>query len=215
MSLLVYLIAGLATGWLLGWWFGSKQSKEAQKASRGLEVDKRVLQEQLNASMATVQQGEQQRQSYEARLLQLSTELSASQTIQQQLREQLGAQDEQLREMLDKMQLQFKTMANAIFEDKSKQFTEQNRAQLDQVLQPLRDRLRDFEQAVQTTHKESIEKQAGLFNELRNLKELNQQMSEEARNLTRALKGESKTQGNWGEVVLQRILERSGLTLNQ
>jgi DNA recombination protein RmuC len=215
MSLLVYLIAGLATGWLLGWWFGSKQSKEAQKASQGLEVDKRVLQEQLNASMATVQQGEQQRQSYEARLLQLSTELSASQTIQQQLREQLGAQDEQLREMLDKMQLQFKTMANAIFEDKSKQFTEQNRAQLDQVLQPLRDRLRDFEQAVQTTHKESIEKQAGLFNELRNLKELNQQMSEEARNLTRALKGESKTQGNWGEVVLQRILERSGLTLNQ
>lgn len=215
MSLVVYLVAGLATGLLLGWWFGNKQAKEALAISQGLEVDKRVLQEQLSSAIASQQQGEQQRQVIEARILQLSTELSASQTIQQQLREQLGAQDEQLREMLDKMQLQFKTMANAIFEDKSKQFTEQNRAQLDQVLQPLRDRLRDFEQAVQTTHKESIEKQAGLFNELRNLKELNQQMSEEARNLTRALKGESKTQGNWGEVVLQRILERSGLTLNQ
>lgn len=215
MTLLIYLLAGLASGAILGWWIGNKQLKQAEAALQASEVERRVLQEKVESARLAQQQATQQQQAADARLLQLSTELSAAQTVQEQLRQQLGAQDEQLREMLEKMQLQFKTMANAIFEDKTKQFTEQNRTQLDQVLQPLRDRLRDFEQTVQATHKESIEKQAGLFHELRNIKELNRQMSEEARNLTRALKGESKTQGNWGEMVLQRILERSGLTLNQ
>lgn len=215
MTLVIYLLAGLATGVIVGWWFGRKQSISALEALQASEVERRVLQERVEAARMAQEQTLQLHQVAEARLLQLSTELSAANTVQDQLRQQLGAQDEQLREMLEKMQLQFKTMANAIFEDKTRQFTEQNRTQLDQVLQPLRDRLRDFEQTVQATHKESIEKQAGLFHELRNIKELNRQMSEEARSLTRALKGETKTQGNWGEMVLQRILERSGLTINQ
>lgn len=215
MSLLVYLLAGLATGIICGWWFGRRQLVKSTEDLQTLEVDRRVLQEKVESAHLAHRQTTEQLQHANARVLELSTELSASQTVQEQLRHQIGAQDEQLREMLEKMQLQFKTMANAIFEDKTRQFTEQNKHQLDQVLQPLRDRLRDFEQTVQATHKESIEKQAGLFHELRNIKELNKQMSEEARNLTRALKGETKTQGNWGEMVLQRILERSGLTLNQ
>lgn len=215
MSLLVYLLAGLASGLILGWFLGRKEASAAVLALQSAEVEKRVLQEKVEAAKLQQTQLEQQRQTASDKLLQLSTELSAAQTIQEQLRQQLGAQDEHLREMLEKMQLQFRTMAASILEDKSKQFTEHNKSQLDQLLQPLRDRLRDFEQTVQSTHKESIEKQAGLFNELRNLKELNRQMSDEARNLTRALKGETKTQGNWGEMVLQRILERSGLSLNQ
>lgn len=215
MSLLVYLLAGLATGLILGWFFGRKEAVTATNALQTAEVEKRVLQEKVDAARNQQTHLEAQNQAAADKMLQLSTELSAALTIQEQLRQQLGAQDEHLREMLEKMQLQFRSMASSILEDKSKQFTEHNKSQLDQLLQPLRDRLRDFEQTVQSTHKESIEKQAGLFNELRNLKELNRQMSEEARSLTRALKGETKTQGNWGEVVLQRILERSGLTLNQ
>ena len=215
MTLIMYLLAGLATGVILGWWIGRKQSESALAAFQASEVECRVLQERVDAARMAHEQASQMHQAAETRLIQLSSELSAANTVQEQLRQQLGAQDEQLRDMLEKMQLQFKAMANAIFEDKTKQFTEQNRTQLDQVLQPLRDRLRDFEQTVQVTHKESIEKQAGLFHELRSIKELNRQMSEEARNLTRALKGETKTQGNWGEMVLQRILERSGLTINQ
>jgi DNA recombination protein RmuC len=215
MSLLVYLLAGLATGLILGWFFGRKEAAAATNALQTAEVEKRVLQEKVDAARHQQTHLEAQNQAAADKMLQLSTELSAALTIQEQLRQQLGAQDEHLREMLEKMQLQFRSMASSILEDKSKQFTEHNKSQLDQLLQPLRDRLRDFEQTVQSTHKESIEKQAGLFNELRNLKELNRQMSEEARSLTRALKGETKTQGNWGEVVLQRILERSGLTLNQ
>lgn len=215
MSLLIYLLAGLATGLIAGWLMGRREATKAVSMLQSAEVEKRVLLEKVEEAKLQHARLEQQQQASAEKMLQLSTELSAAQTVQQQLRQQLGAQDEQLREMLEKMQLQFKTMASSILEDKSRQFTEHNKSQLDQLLQPLRDRLRDFEQTVQSTHKESIEKQAGLFNELRNLKELNRQMSEEARNLTRALKGETKTQGNWGEMVLQRILERSGLTINQ
>lgn len=215
MSLLIYLLAGLATGLIAGWLMGRREATKAVSMLQSAEVEKRVLLEKVEEAKLQLSRFEQQQQASAEKMLQLSTELSAAQTVQQQLRQQLGAQDEQLREMLEKMQLQFKTMASSILEDKSRQFTEHNKSQLDQLLQPLRDRLRDFEQTVQSTHKESIEKQAGLFNELRNLKELNRQMSEEARNLTRALKGETKTQGNWGEMVLQRILERSGLTINQ
>lgn len=215
MSLLVYLLAGLATGLILGWFFGRKEAGTATAALQSAEVEKRILQEKVEAARTQLAHQEGQNQAAADKMLQLSAELSAAQTIQEQLRQQLGAQNEHLHDMLEKMQLQFRTMAASILEDKSKQFTEHNKTQLDQLLQPLRERLRDFEQTVQSTHKESIEKQAGLFNELRNLKELNRQMSEEAKNLTRALKGETKTQGNWGEMVLQRILERSGLTLNQ
>lgn len=215
MSLLIYLLAGLATGLIACWLMGRREATKAVSMLQSAEVEKRVLLEKVEEAKLQHARLEQQQQASAEKMLQLSTELSAAQTVQQQLRQQLGAQDEQLREMLEKMQLQFKTMASSILEDKSRQFTEHNKSQLDQLLQPLRDRLRDFEQTVQSTHKESIEKQAGLFNELRNLKELNRQMSEEARNLTRALKGETKTQGNWGEMVLQRILERSGLTINQ
>ncbi len=215
MSLLVYLLAGLACGLIAGWFIGQGKAKAAVAAAQDKEIEMRVLLQKHEAAREALIQLEQQKKEAETRILQLSTDLSAAQTVQTQLRQQLGAQDQQLREMLEKMQLQFQRMASTILDDKSKQFTEHNKTQLDQLLQPLRDRLRDFEQTVQNTHKESLEKQAGLFHELRNIKELNRQMSEEARNLTRALKGESKTQGNWGEMVLQRILERSGLGLNQ
>src|SRR5690606_28427411 len=94
---------------------------------------------------------------------------------------------------------------------KSRKFTEQNKSNLVDMLKPLGEKIVEFEKRVDQTHKESIEKNASLFNELKNLKELNLQMSEDARNLTRALKGDTKTQGAWGEFILESILEKSGL----
>lgn len=143
---------------------------------------------------------------------------NAKSTLEANLRfqqERLANQQQEMAEIREKFTLEFKAIANELLEDKSKRFNEQNQQQMEQILSPLRERLKDFEQKVDTTHKEALEKHASLFNELKNLKELNQSMSEEARNLTRALKGENKTQGNWGEVILERILERSGLTRDQ
>lgn len=173
----------------------------ANKELERFEVDKQQMQQQLA----------QHQEEYLA-LHKRNGQLEAQ---NEQLRKQLSEQDTQLQERLQQMNLRFENMANAMLEDKGKQFSERQKQQMDLILDPLRERLKDFEQQVQSTHKESLQQQAGLFNELKHLKALNQQMSEEARNLTRALKGENKTQGNWGEVILQRVLERSGLTLNQ
>jgi len=106
---------------------------------------------------------------------------------------------------------EFKVLANQIFEEKGKAFSEQNRSSLDEVLKPMREQLGDFRKRVDEIHTDDTKERASLREHLSQLKDLNQQMSADALNLTQALKGESKTQGNWGEMILERILESSGL----
>lgn len=215
MTLALAFLVGLALGGALLWWLTAQKNRKALASYQQLQLQSAQLQNKLELLQEERAKLEQRLANKEHENQLQWQQLSQAEAQNRQLSEKLTAHDQTLANSLEQMQLQFKNMANAIFEDKSKSFSELNRQQLDQVLQPLRERLKDFETQVQTTHKESIAQQAGLFNELKNLKELNQQMSTEARNLTRALKGESKTQGNWGEVVLLRILERSGLTVNQ
>jgi len=106
---------------------------------------------------------------------------------------------------------QFKLLANDILEEKSQRFSEQNRTQLDLLLKPLGDKLQSFEKKVEETYLTEAKERFSLGEEVRRLQQLNLQIGADAVNLTRALKGDAKTRGNWGEVVLERILERSGL----
>lgn len=106
---------------------------------------------------------------------------------------------------------QFENMAHRIFEEKSSKFTAQNLQNLSSVLDPLKERLKDFEKKVEDTYGQERSERGALRGELTKLMELNRLMSSETANLTRALKGEVKTQGNWGELILENILERSGL----
>jgi len=105
----------------------------------------------------------------------------------------------------------FEVLANKILEEKSTKFTEQNKENLKIILHPLQEKIKVFEDKVEQTHKESIDYHAALRQQIIGLKEMNLQMSKETINLTKALKGDSKTQGNWGELVLERVLEKSGL----
>lgn len=107
---------------------------------------------------------------------------------------------------------EFKILANQIFEQKQQQFTQTNQASLESVLKPMRGAINEFKTRVEQVHKEDIEGRVSLSEQLKQLHALNSQMSQEAQNLTQALKGDSKTQGNWGELILERLLERSGLT---
>ncbi len=127
------------------------------------------------------------------------------------LKERLAEQKQELEILQEQFRTEFKNLANEILEEKSKKFTEQNREKLDQLLKPLGEKISDFQKRVEEAHKEDIKGRSALDQHLRHLQELNQKMSEEAKNLTKALKGDSKKQGNWGEVILQRILEKSGL----
>ncbi|WP_413289989.1 DNA recombination protein RmuC [Bdellovibrio sp. HCB337] len=114
-------------------------------------------------------------------------------------------------ELQTKMSQQFENMAHKIFEDKSAKFSTQSMQNLTSVLNPLKERLKDFEKKVEDSYGQERAERGALRGELSKLMELNRLMSSETANLTKALKGEVKTQGNWGELILENILERSGL----
>ena len=118
---------------------------------------------------------------------------------------------ESLNEAKEALTSQFKNLANEILEDKSKRFTEQNVANLDALLKPLQTKLSEFKEQVNTSYGNEARERSALKSEIERLANLNLRMSDETRSLTQALKGDSKVQGNWGELVLESILESSGL----
>lgn len=127
------------------------------------------------------------------------------------LQTKLTEQKTEIEGLQEKFTKEFENLANKILEEKSNKFTVQNKENIKNILDPLEKKIKDFEEKVDKTHKESIDYHSALRQQIIGLKELNAQMSKETLNLTKALKGDSKTQGNWGELVLERVLEKSGL----
>ncbi|HLG02439.1 MAG TPA: DNA recombination protein RmuC, partial [Bacteroidia bacterium] len=128
------------------------------------------------------------------------------------LDQKLREQKEELEKLQQAFTKEFENLANKIFEEKSKKFTEQNKTNIDGMLKPLGEKLKDFEKKVNDVYVADSKERATLKEQLSQLHVLNQQMSKDAQNLARALKGESKTQGNWGEFILETVLQKSGLT---
>jgi DNA recombination protein RmuC len=120
-------------------------------------------------------------------------------------------QKQEVEQLQEKFTKEFENLANKILEEKTSKFTEQNKENLKNILSPLQDKIQLFEKKVEDTHKESIDYHAALRQQILGLRDMNEQMSKETINLTKALKGDSKMQGNWGELVLERVLEKSGL----
>ncbi|EAR12995.1 hypothetical protein PI23P_10215 [Polaribacter irgensii 23-P] len=118
---------------------------------------------------------------------------------------------QEVEKLNEKFTKEFENLANRILDEKSLKFTAQNKENIKNILSPLQEKIKGFEDKVEKTHKESIDYHAALRQQILGLKELNQQMSKETLNLTKALKGDNKMQGNWGELVLERVLEKSGL----
>jgi DNA recombination protein RmuC len=147
----------------------------------------------------------------ESIIIETNKKLSARETDLLHLNNRLLEQKAEVEKLQEKFSLEFKNLANEILEEKSKKFTEQNKANLDQLLKPLGEKIKDFEKRVEETYDKESKQRFSLAEEVKKLAELNQTVGQEARNLTKALKGEAKTQGNWGEVILESILQRSGL----
>lgn len=127
------------------------------------------------------------------------------------LKEKLSQQQKETLSLQERFTHEFENLANKILEEKSEKFSKQNQINIENLLNPLNDKILSFEQKVTQTHKESIDYHAALRQQIIGLKELNQQMNQETINLTKALKGDNKVQGNWGELILERVLEKSGL----
>jgi len=216
--LLVFIIA-----LLLGIYFGRILF------SAKFQSEKVSLEERLNANVNQFQlqkeQFENDRKNFE-RLLQqnnlekenirtekdsLAIQLSKKEVDFENLWERHKEQKAEITELQEKFTKEFENLANKILEEKSAKFTEQNNENMKSILLPLQDKIHVFEQKVDQTHKESIDYHAALRQQILGLSEMNAQMSKETLNLTKALKGDSKMQGNWGELVLERVLEKSGL----
>lgn len=144
-------------------------------------------------------------------LIQMTGEISAGKNENKNLLEKLQVQKDDIRLLYEKMNVEFKNLANEILEEKTKKFTEQNKQNIDTILKPLSEKIKDFEKKVEDNYVEETKQRFSLKEEVKRLAELNLKVSEDAKNLTRALKGESKTQGNWGEMILESILDKSGL----
>src|SRR5690606_24999224 len=120
-------------------------------------------------------------------------------------------QQQLLRDSREQLKLEFEQLAGRIFEARGQALAQNSRQSLDETLKPLREQIEQFRARIEDIHHKDVQQQASLGEQLRQLAELNRAMSEEAQALTTALKGEKKTQGNWGELILENVLERSGL----
>lgn len=124
-------------------------------------------------------------------------------------------QEKRLSEQENRIRQEFENLANRIFESKGKTFNEQSRQSINDLLNPFRQQISEFKQKVEDIHVKEIQQQASLSKELTDLKELNRSMTEQAHGLAIALQGQKKTQGNWGELILENVLDRAGLILGR
>ena len=166
---------------------------------------------QLNELRQQITKTENEREDIRREKEFLNAELTRRNTEYDNLQQQNLKRDEELAQQQEQLRKDFELLANKILEEKSNKFTEQNKENIKNILNPLQEKILTFEKKVEDTQKEIISMHSALKEQLLGLKDLNQQMTKEATNLTRALKGDSKMQGNWGELVLERVLEKSGL----
>jgi DNA recombination protein RmuC len=138
-------------------------------------------------------------------------QLIKTETEYRNIQEKLNSQKEEMENLQKKFTTEFENIAHKILKENSQEFTSTNQKNILEILNPLKEKIQSFEQKVHDTHIQGVRDNVSLREEVKKLYELNSKISEEANNLTKALKGDNKKQGNWGELVLERILERSGL----
>ncbi len=199
-EIIIYLLITIGAI-ALGFFVGTLKSKVASEAVNGKNS---LLEENLN------------RIQIELKSTQIEKEELLSDTIRKEsdlrnLQTKYDENQNEIEKLQEKFTKEFENLANKILDEKSNKFTEQNKENMKTILNPLREKIKLFEDKVEKTHKESIDYHAALRQQIIGLKEMNLQMSKETINLTKALKGDSKMQGNWGELVLERVLEKSGL----
>ena len=209
MQDMLWLGMGLLGGAVLGWLWALSKANTSQAADRERELN---MQAQLAAALKENQLLQQQKQEKEAwyqdQLQQ--AEMRHHQQLQQQ-EQRFRQQQLDAEQMNQRMTLEFENLSNRIFKSRSEEFRQLNADHLQQLLQPLTGTIKDFKQQVEQAYSTEAKERFSLGERIKELVELNNRLSEEAGNLTRALKGDSKVQGNWGEMILERLLEASGL----
>ncbi len=208
LILILTIILSAAIGAYLGMLFVKLKSKGDQGT---LEERQNLMANTIEELKQNISKLEIEREDIRKEKDVLNTELTRKTTEFDNLQQQNLKRDEELEERQAQLRKDFELLATKILDEKSEKFTLQNKENIKNILNPLQEKIQVFEKKVEDTQKESISMHSALKEQLLGLKDLNQQMTKEATNLTKALKGDSKMQGNWGELVLERVLEKSGL----
>ena len=213
----VALFVGTGTGLAVSFFLQRKRKALAEQLTR-MQIDNASTMERLAARQLKVDELESENRRLHSLLADEQAALSDARDdntrLQTSMKEQRQQAEEKLKllnEARESLQDGFKNLANEIFESKQKEFKTQSKEQLSGVLDPLHERIKAFEKRVEDTYNSEAKERFSLQKEVRNLQELNARIAQDAVNLTKALKGESKKQGIWGEMVLERVLESSGL----
>jgi DNA recombination protein RmuC len=218
----IYLITGLLLGGLLGWlYFKNKlhsnkgtcleESEKLKGEINQVNLLKSRFEERNLLLQQTINSIQEEILKEREKNLTLNSDYASLNADHQNLKLKLEENKKEMNELQQKFSAEFKNIANSILEEKSKIFTEQNRVNIEGILKPLNEKIKDFEKKVEDTYDKESKQRYSLEREIKSLYDLNIQITKEASNLTNALKGQSKTMGNWGEVILESILEKSGL----
>ncbi|XWN35912.1 MAG: DNA recombination protein RmuC [Balneola sp.] len=205
---IIALVAGATAGFFIAHFKSKSETSRLEERNSNLDEQLTETEQKLEALQ---QEKETQLKEERERSAELDRELAGLKSEYNSLQEKLAEQKSELAEMQEQLKVQFENLANKILDEKSEKFSKQNKESLDQILNPLGLKLEEFKKKVEETYEKGTQERSGLREQIKNMVQLNQQMSEDAKNLTKALKGDSKAQGNWGEVVLASILEKSGL----
>ena len=223
---IVLLLIGLALGGVGAWVIqGYRRAAGVGLSSEQAEI----LREQVkDLELAAVQKDEQIRHlsddlriaqdtlaDKQAREMELRDKLAREETERMSSQKRLEEQRKEFETVRNQLKVDFQNLANSILEDKSKKFTQQNQDNINTLLKPLQEKIKEFRERLEKNHESQSRDQVQLREQIKHLTELNVRMSAEANNLTQALKGKNKTMGNWGELVLETLLEHSGLSRDQ
>ena len=184
------------------------EKSELKVKKEGLENENKLKEDKI---LKTTQLLDDRTLDYNSLNKQLATELASNEA----LKEKLETQKKEIEDLGKKFNIEFQNIANKILEEKTEKFTNVNKISLEVILKPLADNIDKFKKQVEDSYNNESKERFSLGEQVKEMAKLNKIISDEARNLTTALKGESKTQGNWGEMILESILEKSGLRKNE
>lgn len=213
--LFVYIVLALFTGIALGYLYqrsrnmGQEGATQQQMAEREHTIAE--LRTSLQHQVSLLEKTGNELIQANTRLMETTAAHSSAAKEIEMLKDLLEQQKKDIDKLKEEMQKDFRLMAQNILKEKSEEFEKQNHSQLDHILKPFKEKIEDFKKQFEENKNQQIKEQATLVQQIRNLTELNSLMREEANKLANALEGSKKTQGNWGEMILQKILEFSGL----
>ncbi|NYJ27176.1 DNA recombination protein RmuC [Allomuricauda sp. ARW1Y1] len=201
---LIYVIVGilaLAIGLVAGMYVQKLKTKSTESVWMDREIKSKELETSLKGELKELQQKKSE----------LEIALAREESKSKNLEDKLLEQKQELEKLQEKFTKEFENLANKILDEKSEKFTKSNKENIENILTPLNKKIKEFEEKVEKSQKENISINSSLKQQLESLQQQNLKITQEAENLTKALKGDSKMQGNWGELVLERVLEKSGL----